>query len=78
MTQPAPRPTTTPSEFDDLPVFITVPHAARLLGLTRTSAYRLAASGELPSRRLGGRVYVIVQQLRVLVAQPDATGGDAQ
>jgi integrase len=51
---PAPEPQ---SELDGLPVFITVPHAARLLGIKRASAYRLAASGELPTKRLGGRVY---------------------
>lgn len=78
MTHPEPEPATSRSEFDGLPVFITVPHAARLLGLTRTSAYRLAANGELPSQRLGGRVYIIVQQLRTMVGQLDGTEVDAR
>lgn len=78
MPQPVSEKASSRSEFDDLPVFITVPHAARLLGLSRASAYRLAATGELPSRRLGGRVYVVVQQLRALVEQLDQTEADAR
>lgn len=50
-----------------LPLLLAVPAAARLLGVSRASAYRLAASGELPSRRLGGRVYVVTSALRSLV-----------
>ena len=42
---------------------------ARLLGISRASAYRLAAAGELPSRRLGGRVYVVTAKLRDLVGE---------
>jgi excisionase family DNA binding protein len=53
--------------LDDLPLLIAVPRAAQLLGISRASAYRLAASGELPSRRLGGRVYVVTSELRALV-----------
>ena len=41
---------------DQLPALLTVPRAAELLGISRASAYRYAASGELPVRRLGGRV----------------------
>jgi excisionase family DNA binding protein len=50
-----------------LPLLIAVPHAARLLGISRASAYRLTLSGELPSTRLGGRVYVITAELRSIV-----------
>jgi excisionase family DNA binding protein len=55
------------SLLDDLPLLIAVPKAAKLLGISRTSAYRLAASGELPTRRLGGRVYVVTAALRSLL-----------
>jgi excisionase family DNA binding protein len=54
--------------FAGLPLLIAVPQAAALLGISRSSAYRLAAEGELPSRRLGGRVYVRTQALRDLTA----------
>jgi excisionase family DNA binding protein len=54
--------------FDDLPLLLAVPHAATLLGIGRAAAYRLVASGELPVRRLGGRVYVVTAGPRELVA----------
>jgi hypothetical protein len=38
-----------------------------MLGISRASAYRLASSGELPTRRLGGRVYIVTAQLLDLV-----------
>ena len=51
------------TDFDALPAFLSVPRTAKLLGLSRASAYRFAASGALPTRRLGGRVYVITSKL---------------
>ncbi|ETZ53820.1 prophage CP4-57 regulatory family protein [Mycobacterium avium MAV_120709_2344] len=45
-----------------------MPRAAQLLGISRAAAYRLVASGELPVRRLGGRIYVVTDGLRELVA----------
>lgn len=63
-----------PPAADDLPALISVPLAARILGLTRASAYRYAANGELPVKRLGGRVYIITAKLRPLM---DGTEGNA-
>jgi len=54
--------------FDSLPLLLAVPRAAKILGISRASAYRLAASGELPVRHLGGRVYVITALLHQLVS----------
>jgi predicted DNA-binding transcriptional regulator AlpA len=54
-------------DFDALPALISVPKAAQLLGLSRASAYRFAASGDLPTRRLGGRVYVVSSRLASFV-----------
>jgi excisionase family DNA binding protein len=51
---------------ENLPLLISVPRAARILGISRATAYRLAASGELPSRRLGGRILVITAAVRAL------------
>jgi hypothetical protein len=45
-----------------------------LLELTRASAYRYAANGELPVKRLGGRVYIIMAEIRPLI---DGTEGNA-
>ena len=53
--------------FNELPLLLTVPRAAQLLGITRAATYRLVASGELPGRRLGG-VYIVTVGLRDLVA----------
>jgi predicted DNA-binding transcriptional regulator AlpA len=63
-----------PHAIDDRPALISVPRAAELLGLKRASAYRYAASGELPVKRLGGRVYIITTKIRPLI---DGTEGNA-
>lgn len=55
------------TNFDDLPALISVPVAAKLLGLARASAYRYAEHGELPVKRLGGRVYIIKAEIRPLI-----------
>jgi predicted DNA-binding transcriptional regulator AlpA len=49
------------------PLLIPIPKAARLLGISRASAYRWAATGELPTRHLGGRVYIVTAKLRELL-----------
>jgi excisionase family DNA binding protein len=56
------------NDFNELPLLLAVPRAAKLLGISRASAYRLASTGEIPVRRLGGRVYVITAGLRELMA----------
>ncbi len=63
-----------PHAINDLPALISVPLAAEILGLTRASAYRYAASGELPVKRFGGRVYIITAKIRPLI---DGTEGNA-
>ncbi|KLL09952.1 MULTISPECIES: helix-turn-helix domain-containing protein [Protofrankia] len=59
-----------PDPLDGLPALISVERAAGLLGLSRAGAYRLASSGELPSRRLGGRVFIVTAGLRAILT-PD-------
>jgi len=54
--------------LNELPILLAAPRAAQLLGISRAAAYRLAASGELPIRRLGGRVYVVTAGLRQLAS----------
>ena len=58
---------TKPVDLDQLPALISVPQAAALLGLKRASAYRYAAAGDLPVKRMGGRVYVITAKIRPLI-----------
>ncbi len=50
--------------FAGLPLLIPVPQAARLLGISRAAAYRFASSGDLPTKRLGRRVYIVAAKLR--------------
>ncbi|MBV1849070.1 helix-turn-helix domain-containing protein [Catellatospora tritici] len=52
-----------------MPLLLEVPAAAKLLGISRSAAYRATASVELPSRRLGGRVYVVTGKLLDLVEE---------
>jgi excisionase family DNA binding protein len=40
------------------PLTLTIPEAAKRLGIGRNSAYRAAANGELPTIRLGKRILV--------------------
>ena len=54
--------------FNELPLLLAVPRAAELLGISRAAAYRLVSTGELPVRRLGGRVYIVTSGLRDLMA----------
>jgi excisionase family DNA binding protein len=53
--------------LDDLPMLITIARVAALLGISRSAAYRCAASGDLPTTQLGGRVYVVTAKLRELL-----------
>lgn len=50
--------------FDDLPLMLPVPVAAEVLGISRSAGYRLANSGVLKARRLGGRIYILTAALR--------------
>jgi excisionase family DNA binding protein len=55
------------TDFDGLPVLIPVPRAAELLGISRASAYRYVEAGELPVKRLGGRIFIVRDRLRDLL-----------
>lgn len=48
---------------------ITVPEAGELLSLSRDSAYRAAAAGQIPTLRLGRRIVVPVARLLALLGQ---------
>jgi excisionase family DNA binding protein len=56
---------------------LSVAEAAELLGISRSLAYDLVARGELPARRFGGRIVVLLRPLqRLLDGEPvdDASG----
>jgi excisionase family DNA binding protein len=59
---------------------LSVTEAAELLGISRSLAYDLVARGELPARRFGGRIVVLLRPLqRLLDGEPvdDASGAPA-
>lgn len=51
----------------DLPPTISVEEAGRVLGLSRSAAYRAADRGELPTIRLSGRLYVPTPKLLAML-----------
>jgi predicted DNA-binding transcriptional regulator AlpA len=53
--------------FAGLPLLIPVPKAAELLGISRAAAYRFASAGDLPTKRLGRRIYVVSARLREFI-----------
>jgi hypothetical protein len=57
----------TMTDLSELPALISVPRAAAILGLSRASAYRFAAAGHLPARRLGGRLFIVTARLQALL-----------
>lgn len=57
----------TRERYEDLPPLISVTRAAKFLGISRASAYRYAAAGDLPTRRLGGTTYIMTVRLREIV-----------
>ena len=61
----------TDDPFGGLPLLISVPQAAKLLGISRAAAYRFASAGDLPTKRLGRRVYVVSAKLREFIDTED-------
>jgi excisionase family DNA binding protein len=55
------------SEFSRLPALIGVEQACTLLGISRSAGYRAAATGDLPTIRLGRRLYVPTARLCALL-----------
>jgi len=58
-------------ELKGLPPTIGVEEAGELLGLCRSSAYRAAQRGEIPTIRLNGRLHVPTARLRTLLGYLD-------
>ena len=49
----------TKEHHKDEAITLSVEHAARLIGISRTTAYRMVQSGELPAVRVGRRVLIL-------------------
>lgn len=59
------------AELDELPPTISVERAARLLGLSRSAAYRAAATGQLPTLAFGRRLVVPTFRLIQMLGIPE-------
>jgi excisionase family DNA binding protein len=57
-------------EVAELPPTISVEHAAKLLGVSRSSAYRAAANGQLPTISFGRRLLVPTHRLLEMLGLP--------
>jgi excisionase family DNA binding protein len=57
-------------EVAELPPTISVEHAAKLLGLSRSAAYRAAATGQLPTISFGRRLLVPTSLLLEMLGLP--------
>ena len=44
--------------YDDLPLMLSVPDIAKVLGISRAGAYDLVHSREFPSMKIGNRIIV--------------------
>ncbi len=65
-----PRPTDDTEKtmnIENLPATITVEHAGKLLGVSRSSAYRAAARDEIPTIRIGRRLLVPTAKLLAML-----------
>lgn len=63
--------------IDDLPPAISVERACKMLGVSRRSAYgAVAARGELPTFRLGGRMRVPTAKVLELLGLGVVVGDD--
>ncbi len=63
-----------PLGLDQLPATLSVEEAGELLGISRRSAYRAAARGELPTVRLGRRLVVPTPKLLAMLGLEEPWG----
>jgi excisionase family DNA binding protein len=65
-------------ELTELPPTLTVKRAGELLGLSRSAAYRAAATGELPTLAFGRRLVVPPSACWRCSASPSRDSADAR
>ncbi len=49
-----------------------VEEAARILGISRTTAYECVHRGEIPARRFGRRVVILTHELEAFLSKPNS------
>jgi excisionase family DNA binding protein len=68
------RPRHTTARLHELPPTVSIDEAGEMLGISRRSAYRAAARGEIPTLRLGRRLLVPTPRLLALLGADHADG----
>lgn len=49
------------------PIAVSIAQACQISGLSRPTIYRCIAAGQLPTRKLGSRTLIIVEELRAFL-----------
>jgi len=63
----------TKEHHKDEAMTLSVEHAARLIGISRTTAYRMVQSGDLPALRVGRRVLILKKPLMEMLEAEEHT-----
>ena len=63
----------TKEHHKDEAMTLSVEHASRLIGISRTTAYRMVQSGELPAVRVGRRVLILKKPLMEMLEAEEHT-----
>lgn len=63
-------PTEMPAMRDAMPLVLTVPEAAELLGMTRRSCYRAVEADAIPTMRVGRRIMIPTARLLTQLGLP--------
>jgi excisionase family DNA binding protein len=66
----------TKEHHKDEALTVSVEHAARLIGVSRGTAYRMVRDGELPAIRVGRRVLVLKKPLMQMLGAEEDTSRD--
>ena len=61
--------------FDDLPLMLSVPEVANLLGISRAGAYELVKTDGFPSLTIGSRIIVPRNKLIAWIDEKSSGGG---
>ena len=55
------------TSYDELPIMLSVPQLASMLGISRSGAYTLARSEGFPSLKIGSRIVISKDKLQVWI-----------
>lgn len=61
--------------YEELPLMLSVPEVASVLGISRAGAYELAHSVGFPSLKIGSRIVVPREEFRLWVKNHCRSGG---